>query len=67
MPYLSSRCGTKIALEELENKKKGTSSMFFDLEKWLTILKDLEEYPKNLNINIEAILITIGIFSFGLR
>lgn len=46
MPYLSSRCGTKIALEELENKKKGTSSMFFDLEKWLTILKDLEEYPK---------------------
>lgn len=41
--------------------------MFFDLEKWLTILKDLEEYPKNLNINIETILITIGIFSFGLR
>lgn len=56
MSYLGSRRGTKIAREELENKKKATPSMLLRLEKWSTILKDLEEYPKNLNIDIETIV-----------
>jgi hypothetical protein len=55
MSYLGSRRGTKIAREELENKKKATPPMLLRLEKWSTILKDLEEYPKNLNIDIETI------------
>ncbi|WP_279796798.1 hypothetical protein [Rothia dentocariosa] len=56
MSYLGSRRGTKIAREELENKKKATPPMLLRLEKWSTILKDLEEYPKNLNIDIETIV-----------
>lgn len=45
MSYFGSRRGTKVAREEFENRKEATPPELLRLEKWSTILKDLEDYP----------------------
>ena len=48
MYYAGSRRGTKVAKEDLENKKEATPPELLRLEKWSMILKDLESYPKEI-------------------
>lgn len=60
MSYFGSRRGTKVAREEFENRKEATPPELLRLEKWSTILKDSEEYPKKLkdSLDIETIYST---------
>ena len=48
MSYVGSRRGTKVAKEDLENRKEATPPELLRLEKWSVILKDLESYPKEI-------------------
>lgn len=58
MSYFGSRRGTKVAREELENRKEATPPELLRLEKWSTILKDSEGYPKNISVDIGNIYST---------
>ena len=55
MSYFGSRRGTKVAREEFENRKEATPPELLRLEKWSTILKDSEGYPKNISVDIGTI------------
>lgn len=48
----------KVTQETLENSKEATPPELLRLEKWSTILKDSEGYPKNLDIGIDTICST---------
>lgn len=53
MSYAGSRRGTKVAKEDLENRKEATPPELLRLEKWSMILKDLESYPKEFKDELE--------------
>ena len=58
MSYFGSRRGTKVAREEFENRKEATPPELLRLEKWSMILKDSEQYPKNVDMGINTIYCT---------
>lgn len=53
MSYFGSRRGTKVAREEFENRKEATPPELLRLEKWSTILKDLEDYPPEVKNGLD--------------
>lgn len=44
----------KVTQETLENSKEATPPELLRLEKWLTILKDSEQYPENLKNGLDV-------------
>jgi hypothetical protein len=48
----------KLTKQTLENTKEATPPELLRLEKWSTILKDLEGYPKNISVDIGNIYST---------
>ena len=54
MSYAGSRRGTKVAKEDLENRKEATPPELLRLEKWSMILKDLESYPKKFKDKLKS-------------
>ena len=46
---------SKIAKQTLEDAREATPPELLRLEKWSTILKDSEQYPKNVDVSINTI------------
>lgn len=63
MSYFGSRRGTKVSREEFENRKEATPPELLRLEKWSTILKDLEDYSPEFknSLDLETIYSTYRI------
>lgn len=49
---------SKIAKQTLEDTREATPPELLRLEKWSTILKDSEGYPKNISVDIDTIYST---------
>ena len=49
---------SKIAKQTLEDAREATPPELLRLEKWSTILKDSEQYPKNVDMGINTIYFT---------
>ena len=49
---------SKIAKQTLEDTREATPPELLRLEKWSTILKDTEQYPKNVDMGINTIYCT---------
>ena len=49
---------SKIAKQTLEDAREATPPELLRLEKWSTILKDSEQYPKNVDMDINTIYCT---------